>query len=268
VSLSQPLYLKTEISDMRFHRLSVLAIFVPISLAALVFTKTYPAPKPTTQDLVLINKTSGFQILGAERIGNELTVVGKNNYPQSITAFVLTVGNGFRITEDFSTADLSDEVGIQPQRTFTRKYPLPFNQATGTVTLEAVVLDDKSGDGDAAVFEDIRATRLGQAVQIKRALKVFEKYSNDRSDLENLKVDMRAALERPELDTFEAIKEFHPLGTINRKSHQALSDFVKEGLAAGQADILRKIDEAKASPYEENSVHKIKGYYAALLKRL
>ena len=253
---------------MRFHRLSVLAIFLLISLAALVFTKTYPAPKPATQDLVLINKTSGFQILRAERVGNVLTLSVKNNYAQSITAFVLTVGNGFRITEDFATAESTDGVGIQPQQTFARKYPLPSNQATETVTLQAVVLDDKSGDGDAAIFEDIRDTRLGQAVQIKRALKVFEKYSSTRSDLENLKSEVRAELERPELDTLEAIREFHPVGTINRKSQQALSDCVKEGLAAGQEDILRKIDEAKVSPYEENSLQKIKGYYAALLKRL
>jgi hypothetical protein len=136
------------------------------------------------------------------------------------------------------------------------------------VTLQAVVLDDKSGDGDAAIFEDIRDTRLGQAVQIKRALKVLEKYSSDRADLENLKSEVRAELERPELDTLEAIKDLHSVGTINRKGQQALSDCVKEGLAAGQADILRRIDGAKVSPYNENSLLKIKGYYAALLKRL
>jgi hypothetical protein len=252
---------------MRFHRLSVLAIFLLISLAALVFTKTYPAPKRATQDVVLINKTSGFTVLKAERFGNELTLSVKNNYGQSITAFVLTVGN-FRLTEDFATAESPDGVGIQPQRTFTRKYPLPFNQTTETVTLQAVVLDDKSGDGDSAIFEDIRDTRLGQAVQIKRALKVLEKYSSDRADLENLKSEVRAELERPELDTLQAIKDLHSVGTINRKSQQPLSDCVKEGLAAGQADILRRIDEARVSPYNENSLLKIKGYYAALLKRL
>jgi hypothetical protein len=253
---------------MRFLRLSVLALFIPISLAALVFTKTHPAPKPGNQDLVLVNKTSGFQIVHAERVGDEMALSVKNNYTQTITAFVLKVGNGFRITEDFATAESTDEVGIQPQRTFARKYPLPSNQASETVTLEAVVLDDKSGDGDAAVFEDIRDTRLGQAVQIRRALKVFEKYSSGIANLENLKRELRAELDRPDLETLEAIKDLHPVSTINRKSQQPLSDYVKEGLAAGQADVLRRIDEVKVSPDKENSVSNIKGYYIALLQRL
>jgi hypothetical protein len=90
----------------------------------------------------------------------------------------------------------------------------------------------------------------------------------DRADLENLKSELRAELERPERDTLEAIKDLRPMGTINRKSQQPLSDYVKEGLAAGQADVLRRIDEAKVSPFKESSLFKMTGYYTVLLKRL
>ena len=252
---------------MRFHRLSVLAILLLISLAAFVFTKNHPEPKAATQDLVPINKTQNVQILQANRAGNELALSIKNNYTQRITAFVLTIGR-FRITEDFVIAEAPNEVGIQPQQTFARTYPLPSDQAGETVVVQAVVLDDKTGDGDPIIYEDVRDTRLGQAVQIRRALKVFDKYTHDTPDVENLRTEILAAFDIPEPDTIKAIKDIRPVGTINRNSRQALSDSVNEGLAAGRSDVLRRIEEAKAARDKKESLLKIKAYYETLLVRL
>jgi hypothetical protein len=255
-------------SDMRFHRLSVVAILLLTLLAVFVFTKTHPEPKAAPQEVVPINKTSGFRILQASRVGSELTLSIKNTYAKKITAFVLTAGNDFRITEDFITAEAPNEVGIQPQQTFTRTYPLPSDQSNPTVILQAVVLDDKTGDGDSVIFEDVRDTRLGHAVQVKRALKILERYAHETPNVDNLQTEMTTALNRPQLETLAAVKTIRPEGTINRKSPEALSGFVEEGLAAGRADVLRKLDEAKASRDKHDYLLKMKLYYETLLDRL
>lgn len=252
---------------MRFLRLSVIATLLLISLTALVFTSTYPSPESATQDLAPINKTSGLQILKAKHVGNELRLSIKNNYAQTVTAYVLTIGT-FRITEDLVIAEPPAEFGIRPQQTFERSFTLSARQLTETVVLQAVVLEDKTGDGDPIIYEDIRDTRLGQAVQIKRALKVLEKYGSDTSDLESLSIEMSDALNRHESDTLEAIKKIRPIGTINRDSEQALSSCVKQGLSSARNDVLTKIDEAKAFPAKKDYLHKMKVYYETLLNRL
>ncbi len=90
-----------------------------------------------------------------------------------MTAFVITIGNDFRITEDFITSEIPDKVGIKSQKIFEKTYPISATLRTAPVTLQAVVFEDKTGDGDPIIFEDLRDTHLGQAVQLKRFLKVF-----------------------------------------------------------------------------------------------
>ena len=252
---------------MTFHRLSVLGILLLISFAAFVSTKSYPEPKSATPDLVPINKTRNVQILQANRAGNELALSIKNNYAQKITAFVLKVGR-FRITEDFVIAEDPNEVGIQPRQAFARSYPLPSDHASEPVVIQAVVLEDKTGDGDPIIYEDVRDTRLGQAVQIKRALKVLDKYVYDTPDVEHMRTEILAALDSPEPDTIKAIKDIRAVGTVNRNAQQALSHSVNEGLAAGRSDVLRRIEEAKASRDKKEFLLNIKAYYETLLVKL
>lgn len=253
---------------MRFQRVHFFILVFLICATALVVTKTSPSKPASQDDVPVINKTTGFQVVQVKRLDNGLALSLKNNYPRRITAFVLTVGDGFRITEDFITSEVSDEVGIQPQQTFERTYPLPTDKTTERIVLQAIVLDDKTGDGDAIIFEDIKDTRLAQAVQIRRSLKVLEKYLNDRSGVENLKTEMAAALDRPQSETLNALKEIRPIGTVNRKNAEALSHSVKAGLSAGREDVLRRLGEAKVFPYSNDFLLETKAHYEKLLKRL
>lgn len=250
---------------MGFLRLTFVAIFLLISLTVLVFTETHPATKSAAEDVVPINKTSGIQILQARLDGNELKLSMKNNYAQRITAWVLTVGKGFRVTEDLIFAEAPAEPGIRPQQTFERSFTLSSRDLTGTITVQAVVLADKTGDGDEGICAKIQETRLGQAVQVKRALKVLENYVDDSPDIEKLNIEMNAALDRPEADTLEAIKELRPVGS---KNHDVLSDDIKEGLIAGRSTILTKVNEAKTFPYKKDYVRRMRTYYERLLNRL
>jgi hypothetical protein len=253
---------------MRFRTLYVLALALLLSISAFVFTTT-PPPKSLSHDadVRIINKTSSFKVVRAERGTDTLTLGLQNNYSRRITAFVLTLGTGLRITEDFITSEVSDELGIRPQDTFQRTYRLPPDKATQDIILQAVVLDDKTGDGDPLVYEDIRDTRLGLAIQIKRSLKLLEKYTNE-DDIENLKIELEAALDRPDTETLTELRAIHPIGTVNRTSQDPLSHFVKEGLSAGRADILRKTAGAKASRDKKDTLLKIKAYYEKLFTEL
>lgn len=253
---------------MRFLRLFVLAIFLLISLTALVFTTTRSSTKSATQDVVPINKTSGLQVLQAKLVGNELKLSIKNNYAQRVTAYVLAVGGEFRVTEDLIVAESPAQPGIRPQQSFERSFTLSSRRLNETVVLQAVVLEDKTGDGDPVSYEEILDTRLGQAVQIKRALKVLERYPDDTPDFEKMSTEMLAALDQPEVDTLETIKDIRPAGAINRTSQEVLSDNIKQGLTAGRNSVLNKINEAKNSPYKKEYLQRMKVYYEALLSRL
>ena len=110
---------------------------------------------------------------------------------------------------------------------------------------------------------------MGQAVQIKRALKVLEKYAGDDwSDFEKVSTEIFAELNRSEADALEAIKEFRPAGTVNRERQEALSDNVKLGLTNGRSTVLAKIQEARDSPYQKDYLRRMKAYYETLLNRL
>lgn len=251
---------------------------VLLALGLLVFSQSSPL-KATAQDdghnIVIANKTSAFHVIEAKRGKDSFTLTLKNNYGRRITAFVITIEKNFRITEDFISSELS-EVGIDSQGTFQRTYPLSSSlqdQPSLDISIQSVVFDDKTGDGDPIIFEDIRDERLGRAVQVKRALKLLDKYLSSFNPHEGvntgqLRNDIQAALNRPEPETFILLRELHPLGTINRKGTNTLSDFVLEGLAAGEADALRRIEDVEHSANRKDSLLKIADYYQKLLERI
>jgi len=251
-------------------------VAIILSLGFLVFVKSLPFEALSQDDannLVVANKTKAFQITEANLVDDGFTLSLKNNDGRRITAFAITVGKEFRITEDFIISEVSDEVGIQPQETFKHTYPLSLSQRLLKITLQAVVFDDKTGDGDPVIFEDIRDARLGQAVQFKRTLKLLEKYEDSLNgehggDTSKLKQNIEAALNGPERETLTLLRDLHPLGTINRKGKDSLSDFVREGLAAGKADVLRRMKEVEDSANSRDSLLKMTAYYRKLLERI
>jgi hypothetical protein len=257
---------------MRFPRFYALTVLVLLSVGAIVLTKSSSFKAVSNSDKVVVtNKTRAFQVIDAKRADETFTLALKNNYDRRITAFVITVGSSFRITEDFATSEVSDDVGIPSQETFERTYPLSSSVGPSlNITLQSVVFDDKSGDGDPVIFEDIRDTRLGQAVQINRALKLIEKHlnSHDSNNTSKLKNDIEAALNGSEAETLILLRDLHPLGTINRKGEDSLSDFVKEGLEAAKTDVLRRMNEVDQSADSKGTLLKVTAYYKKLLERL
>lgn len=254
---------------MRFPRLYLFVTILLLCLGVFVVTRTSPSKtEEGPPDLQIINKTK-FEIVKAKRENTQVRLSLKNNYERRITAFAVTVGLA-RMSEDFVVHELSEEFGIKPGEILDRNIPCPYpDKPIVTVTVQAVIFDDKTGDGDPVNFEDMRDRRLGQAVQIKRSLKVLEKYLHfEIVDTTSLSNELDVALSASEADTLTKVRELHPLGTINRKGNGLLSDSVTQGLAEAKSDTKRRIDEAAQSSSVKDSLLTMKAYYEKLLKRL
>ena len=249
--------------------------FVAILVLCLgIFVSTKTSPSQNTQepaaDIKLTNKTN-LQVIQAKREKKGLLLTFKNNYAKRITAFAVTIGH-FQFKEDFVSNEVSDEFGINPNGSLERRIPiLSSNQNDSVIhaTLQAVIFDDKSGDGDPVIFEDMRDDRLGQAIQIRRSLKILERYVRlEKFDTSQLKNELELAWGATETETVAELRQLRPLGTINRKGDGPLSAYVKTGLEDAKADAKRRFDEAAQSSSKRDSLLKIKAHYERLLKRL
>jgi hypothetical protein len=257
---------------MRSLQLYIFGTILLLCLGVFVGTRTSPSQnKEEPPGVTLINRTK-FEVVKVKRENDRLVFSFKNNYERRITAFTLTVGQHYRISEDFVSNEVTDEFGIKPQDTVERSFPIPstlWDDPIVNATLQAVIFDDKTGDGDPVVFEDMRDNRLGQAVQIKRSLKILEKYiQNGALNITKLSDELEVALSASDADTLNQLRELHPLGTINRKGKDPVSDRVKDGLHDAKADAQRRIDDAMRSVSPRDSLLDMKAHYEKLLKRL
>ncbi len=251
-------------------RVYVLAAVLLLALSVLVLTRSVPSKTAQSASISIVNKTSALQVISAQQVDDHLSLSLKNNSAHTVTAFVITVGSKLRITEDFIISEIPDKIGIKSQNTFEKTYPIPPNLGTAPVTLQTVVFENKTGDGDPTIFEDVKENHLGQAVQLKRFFKVVDRPVNASLPLntDNLRRDLETALDAPETETLSVILELDPTGSKNRNGNGAVSDFVKQGLEAAKTDILRRTGEFGSSDDTPAKLQKLKAYYRELLKRL
>lgn len=251
-------------------RVYVFAAVLLLALSVLVLTRSVPSKTAQSANISVLNKTNAFQVISAQQVNDRLSLSLKNNSAHTVTAFVITIGSELRITEDFVTSEIPDKIGIKSQKTFEKTYPLPPTLRTAPVTLQAVLFENKTGEGDPVIFEDVKKNHLGQAVQLKRFLTVLDKHVSASMPLNtgNLRRDLETALDGPETETLSIILELDPTGSTNRNGNGAVSDFVKQGLEAAKIDILRRTGEFGSSDDTPAKLQKLKEYYRELLKRL
>lgn len=120
-------------------------------------------------------KTSSFDVINVDREGDRIAVTFQNNYDKAITAFSLAINNSRTNFEFIDT----DKI-IPPGHTTVKEYRLP-NQpqrsegrtSEDTITVLAVVFDNKSGDGERKIIQEILDTRTGDKIQLKRILPIL-----------------------------------------------------------------------------------------------
>jgi hypothetical protein len=127
------------------------------------------------KQISISNKTQALQVTRAEVIGNQIHLSVRNGYQQNINWFRLALGKTTSIEADFAFT----ETGVlSPGQTYQDAYPLDPNSDLATITIVAVVFQDKTGEGDETYLKFIREKREGQKLGLKRLLPFLEKSSS------------------------------------------------------------------------------------------
>lgn len=247
---------------------------VLIAILALGTSSPVTSSKQQNYHADIINRTRSFELLKADRDSETVSLILKNNYEQAITAFVVSIGKNYQAQEEFAFAETFGDFGIPPNKTYEKRLPLPESLQTDAIlpiAIEAVILADGTGDGSPLAYERIIEERVGRAVQIRRSLRLLDRYlktNGTPGGIDDLASNITAALDVSEAKTISDIQEFRPLGAINPRSNSLLSDHVSRGLKNGREDILGLLAQAKASQEPKESLLRMKKLYERFIARL
>ena len=203
-----------------------------------------PRASASPQEITVISRTRGGEVLTAEVISNDVRIKLKNNHSDTITAFAIKLSNT-TIKEDFAFSEV--HFGIEPGDTFEKSYPLSPspNGEPPTLYLLTVLLKNGTRDGNSKVAQEIEDVRLGQKIQILRTIRILEKQGQSGNDLKTIKSEMEAALNADEFEIRTIVKELQPTRTDSK-----LSDNLKNGLQWGRETMLRKLEDVEQQPSE------------------
>jgi len=222
--------------------LSVLVLIALVACALLFNPRASASPR----ELTVKSQTKGYEVLKAYLVDNEVRIQLQNHHPETITAVALRITGTASVKEDFAYSEVN--FGIEPEGTFEASYPVAPGAEVPTVLLLAVMLKDGTEDGDARAAQQIKDQRLGQKLQIVRALRILEREGQSRKDLKTTKSDVFAALNTSDSETLVSLSELSP-----SRSDNQLSDELKAGLRWGREKMLRKLDDLEKQPAEDQA---------------
>jgi hypothetical protein len=229
-----------------------------------------PAAEPTraSQDPIVVNKTKGCE-MEASIVGGEVFISLKNNHNDTITAFSIGLGKNHSVTTDFAYSDV--RLGLAPNEVYQDRYRLP-SSLTGSVPtlyLLTTVLENGGVDGDPVIARRIKEDRLGEKVQVYKALRILEKEEDKKPrDLKTLKSDVAAALNTSDAETLTTLNELQSIDPAS--SDNRLSEGVRGGLQTGREVVLRRLEELENLPSDwvDEGFDRLKTRFRKLLKRL
>lgn len=245
----------------RFVAALLALLIIGLFTYRVLFNSTVSA---SPQELTVMSRTRGGEVLTAEVIANEVRIRLKNNHRETITAFAIKLRDT-TIKEDFAFSGV--HFGIEPGDTFEKNYPLS-SSPTGelpTLYLLTVLLKNGTRDGNLNVAQEMEDVRLGEKIQILRTLRILEKQGQSRTDLKTIKSDIEAALNAGEFETLITLKELQPT-RIDSK----LSDHVRNGLQWGRETLQQKLEVVEQLPTEsrEQALIRLKERSQKLLAKL
>lgn len=219
----------------------------------------------TQQDppLQIVNRTQAFSVIKAEPRSSEFSITLKNNSAKTITAYSISTGKNYKIMEEFVFAESLD-YGIGSNALYSKTYPTINSLKPESIEIKALILDDGTAEGDAREVREIVDSRLGQHIQMRRAVKELEKFlANGSRDVSELKRDLYNALTSSDDDTLSILAELRPSRAITK---QPFSDDLKGGLSDGRYSVLKRLSEVEADGSNDGFL-KLKETYERLLAR-
>jgi hypothetical protein len=171
-------------SSQRFYSLIILAILIGVGI---LFIGGGPgAAQPALQEKEtrlpeVKNETESFELLGAEIEVEDIKERGvkyevlilrmRNNSKKAITAYSYSTNDGSYRESDFILGDSP----IAPEAIYNLRINMQSIEIPGkatsdhpTVTILAVVFDDRTAEGDFNAVDAIFNDRLGQKIQLER----------------------------------------------------------------------------------------------------
>ena len=224
-------------------------LLTALSVLAVTMVLTYamglrPSASVLPEELNVISRTRGNELLTAEVLDNQVRVRLKNNHKDTITAFAIRFTDTV-IKEDFAYSEV--HFGIEPGDTFQKEYAFSgLPMGSEPLYLLTVLLKDGTKDGDSKVAQEIKDERLGEKIQIFRTLRILEKEGQSRKDLQITKSEIVAALDSGESETLITLNELEP---TSRTEHR-FSDDLKTGLEVGRQKMLQRFEILKELPTE------------------
>jgi hypothetical protein len=228
----------------RFVVLLTIALTV-IGLFAYTFLSS-PSASASPQELTVISRTKGGEVLTADFLNNEIRIHLRNNHKETITAFAINFGDTV-VKEDFAYSEV--HFGIEPGETFEESYPFSrssLHAELPTLHLLTILLKSGTNDGDSEVAQQIKDERLGEKIQIHRMLKILDKEGFSRKDIKLLKSDITAALDAGEDETRIIRRELLPASVMTDE----LSENLKKGLHWGREKMMRRFQTLEQLPTE------------------
>lgn len=227
--------------------------FVVLSIIALIVIGLFaypvlfnPSASASPQELTVISRTRGVEVLTANFLDNQIRIRLQNNHKETITAFAIKFGTTV-VKEDFAYSEV--HFGIEPGETLEESYPYSRSSLGAelpTLHLLTVLLKDGRYDGSSKVAQEIKDVRLGNKIQIHRMLKILDKEGFPRKDIKALKGDITAALDAGEDEALVIRKQLFPASGMDDN----LSEALKEGLHWGREKVLRRFQTLEQLPTE------------------
>lgn len=246
-------------------RLSVFCISTVV-LVSLIGMSTLRGNRSATQQnasLQIANRTQALSVVKAESGSNEFSITLRNNSAKTITAFSISPSKGFTITEEFLLAEIP-EVGIEPNALFSKTYPTLTSTQPQSIEIKALIFNDGTVEGDARAVRQIEDSRLGQQIQIRRAVKELENLlAGGTADVSKLKRNLGNALNSSDDDTLKILIELKPSRAAAKRP---LSADLGEGLNNGRQIILRRLSQAETNG-SNDSLLELKKTYERILGR-
>ncbi len=226
------------------------------------------------------NLTHSCELLNVERHKDHINLSILNNGDKAIMTYVLTSWidskTVFTFREEFAFSE--DEERILPGQGQNKVIGIPTGlnrQAEINLNLAAVIYEDHSSEGDPNIIRDVTDNRLGQKLQLMKALPVIEKLSR-LSDAEvgsylikTARHDLEAALAAPDIELLIQLNQKSSSNEANTESEQ-----FELGVQAGKEAVFQKYQELKDLQEKQEtsalreSILDLRTLYAKMIARL
>ncbi|HEX8128887.1 MAG TPA: hypothetical protein VF527_07285 [Pyrinomonadaceae bacterium] len=212
--------------------------FVIIFIVALGVSGWSSGRKYQQSDKVhLARKTHALSIFSATINEDSIKLALKNESDKKINGFQITV-NELRVQVEFLDADEPARQVLHPGAIYEQWYQFHPTSKTPEISIQAVVFEDGSSDGDTNMIREIKETRLGQKMQLQHFIPSLKK-----------------ALKAPDADTIAVLDRLESeILSLEENQSDNLSGNIKLGIHNEKTRILGMIQQLRRTQQTRGSV--------------